>query len=435
MATELKLQALKENVDIVEINAIKVAAGDYVEKGQPLLEVQADKAALEVPSPLSGTISKLLIKVGDQVKIGQVYLVIEEGAASSAAAPAKTSTPKTIATPVAKAASAPVAAPAPITVQAAPAVVVTPVVSHGTEVLNLGPVAASPGTRKLAREMGIELHRVTPTAKHGQVTEDDLKAYVRQTIATAGQSQSGLPSAPPLPRFEDQGPVERVPMGAIRRATARQMSVAWSQIPHVTQNDLADVTDLEDFRRSQSQNSKGPKLTMTAFALKAASIMLREFPVFNSSLDLQNNHIVMKKFIHIGIAVDTEAGLLVPVVRDVDKKSVHELAAEVTTIAERARARKLDGSELSGGTFTITNLGGIGGTGFTPIVNWPEVAILGVSRGRQDPVLKNGQWVPRLMVPLSLSYDHRVIDGAAAARFLRRMADLLEQPMHMLLHA
>jgi len=435
MATELKLQALKENVEIVEINAIKVAAGDYVEKGQPLLEVQADKAALEVPSPLSGTISKLLIKVGDQVKIGQVYLVIEEGAASSAAAPAKTSTPKTIAAPVAKAASAPVAAPAPITVQAAPAVVVTPVVSHGTEVLNLGPVAASPGTRKLAREMGIELHRVTPTAKHGQVTEDDLKVYVRQTIATAGQSQSGLPSAPPLPRFEDQGPVERVPMGAIRRATARQMSVAWSQIPHVTQNDLADVTDLEDFRRSQSQNSKGPKLTMTAFALKAASIMLREFPVFNSSLDLQNNHIVMKKFIHIGIAVDTEAGLLVPVVRDVDKKSVHELAAEVTTIAERARARKLDGSELSGGTFTITNLGGIGGTGFTPIVNWPEVAILGVSRGRQDPVLKNGQWVPRLMVPLSLSYDHRVIDGAAAARFLRRMADLLEQPMHMLLHA
>ena len=289
---------------------------------------------------------------------------------------------------------------------------------------------------RLARELGVELHRVAPTAKHGQVTEDDLKNYVRQSLTTAPSSGgAGAPTAPPLPKFEDQGPVERVPMTAIRRATARQMSLAWTQIPHVTQNDLADVTDLEDFRRSQSASSKGPKLTMTAFALKAASILLREFPAFNSSIDIQNNQIVLKKYIHIGIAVDTEAGLLVPVVRDVDKKSVHELAAEVTAIAERARAKKLDGSELSGGTFTITNLGGIGGTGFTPIVNWPEVAILGVSRGRLDPVLKNGQWVPRLMVPLSLSYDHRVIDGAAAARFLRRMADLLEQPMHMLLHA
>lgn len=440
MATEYKLPPLKENVEIVEVNSLKVAEGDTVQKDQALMEVQADKAALEVPSPATGTVSKVLVKVGDQVKIGQAYIVISEGGA----APAKAAAPKATAPPpaAAPAPAAPAPAPAPVPV-AQPVVAPAPLVAPTTPVAitpaaaaaNLGPVSASPGTRRLARELGVDLHRVSPTAKHGQVTEDDLKNYVRQALSAGGGGGGGAPVAPPLPRFEDLGPVERVPMMAIRRATAKQMALAWSQIPHVTQNDQADVTDLEDFRRSQSAASKGPKLTVTAFALKAASILLREFPAFNASIDTQNNQIVLKKYIHIGIAVDTEAGLLVPVVKDVDKKSVHELAAEVTSIAERARTKKLDGADLTGGTFTITNLGGIGGTGFTPIVNWPEVAILGVSRGRMEPVLKGDQWVPRLMVPLSLSYDHRIIDGAAAARFLRRMADLLEQPMHMLLHA
>jgi len=438
MATEYKLPPLKENVEIVEVNSLKVAEGDTVQKDQALMEVQADKAALEVPSPATGTVSKVLVKVGDQVKIGQAYIVISEGGA----APAKAAAPKAAAPAAAPVAASPVpaAAPAPVAQPvAAPAPLVAPTtpvaITPAAAAANLGPVSASPGTRRLARELGVDLHRVSPTAKHGQVTEDDLKNYVRQALSAGGGGGGGAPVAPPLPRFEDLGPVERVPMMAIRRATAKQMALAWSQIPHVTQNDQADVTDLEEFRRSQSAASKGPKLTVTAFALKAASILLREFPTFNASIDTQNNQIVLKKYIHIGIAVDTEAGLLVPVVKDVDKKSVHELAAEVTSIAERARTKKLDGADLSGGTFTITNLGGIGGTGFTPIVNWPEVAILGVSRGRMEPVLKNDQWVPRLMVPLSLSYDHRIIDGAAAARFLRRMADLLEQPMHMLLHA
>lgn len=438
MATEYKLPPLKENVEIVEVNSLKVAEGDTVQKDQALMEVQADKAALEVPSPATGTVSKVLVKVGDQVKIGQAYIVISEGGA----APAKAAAPKAAAPAAAPVAASPVPATAPAPVAqpvAAPAPLVAPTtpvaITPAAAAANLGPVSASPGTRRLARELGVDLHRVSPTAKHGQVTEDDLKNYVRQALSAGGGGGGGAPVAPPLPRFEDLGPVERVPMMAIRRATAKQMALAWSQIPHVTQNDQADVTDLEEFRRSQSAASKGPKLTVTAFALKAASILLREFPTFNASIDTQNNQIVLKKYIHIGIAVDTEAGLLVPVVKDVDKKSVHELAAEVTSIAERARTKKLDGADLSGGTFTITNLGGIGGTGFTPIVNWPEVAILGVSRGRMEPVLKNDQWVPRLMVPLSLSYDHRIIDGAAAARFLRRMADLLEQPMHMLLHA
>jgi pyruvate dehydrogenase E2 component (dihydrolipoamide acetyltransferase) len=211
------------------------------------------------------------------------------------------------------------------------------------------------------------------------------------------------------------------------------MTIAWSQVSHVTQHDLADVTDLEAFRKQQE--GRGPKLTVTAFALKASAIALREFPTFNSSLDLASSQLVLKQYYHLGVAVDTENGLLVPVIRDVNRKSVHQLAEELTAIADRARQRKLDGNELKGGTFTITNLGGIGGTGFTPIVNFPEVAILGLSRSRLEPVVHNGQIVPRLMLPLSLSYDHRVIDGAAAARFTRRIAELLENPLVMLLHA
>ena len=244
---------------------------------------------------------------------------------------------------------------------------------------------------------------------------------------------TGALAPPPLPKFEEWGPVERLPLSAIRKATARQVSLAWSQVAHVTQHDLADVTDLEAFRKQQE--GRGPKLTVTAFALKAVAIALREFPTFNSSLDLPANQLVVKQYYHIGVAVDTENGLLVPVIRDVNRKSVHQLAEELAALADRARQRKLDGNELKGGTFTITNLGGIGGTGFTPIVNFPEVAILGLSRSRQEPVVRNGQIVPRLMLPLSLSYDHRVIDGAAAARFTRRIAELLANPLVMLLHA
>jgi pyruvate dehydrogenase E2 component (dihydrolipoamide acetyltransferase) len=224
---------------------------------------------------------------------------------------------------------------------------------------------------------------------------------------------------------------------SVRRRTAEQMAVAWNQIPHVTQNDEADVTDLDAFRRQQDAKGKDvkPRLTVTAFALKAAAILLKQMPQFNSSLDLAGGQLITKKYVHIGVAVDTDRGLLVPVLRNVDQKSVHELALELGDIAERARQKKLPVDEMRGGTFTITNLGGIGGTGFTPIVNWPEVAILGMSRAKMAPVFRDGQFVPRLMLPLSLSYDHRVIDGADAARFTRKLADMLEKPMLMLLHA
>lgn len=427
MASEIKLQALKENVDSVEVNAVKVKPGDVIAKDQPLLEVQADKAALDVPSPVAGRVTKVLVKTGDQVKIGQVYCVIETNGAADAgngSAVAK----KVEAAPVTASAAprreAAVAKP-PLAVATLPAPAAPP--SNG------GVVSAGPATRHLARELGIDLQQVTGTGRGGRITEDDVKSHVRKLAAGSPVAAlvTGAAPAPVLPNFEEYGAIERQPLTAVRKATARQMSLAWSQIPHVTQHDLADVTDLDAFRRSQE--GKGPKLTVTAFALKAAALVLREFPSFNASLDAAANQLVLKRYYHVGVAVDTPSGLLVPVIRDVDRKSIGLLAEEMNAVAQRARDKKIDGAELKGGTFTITNLGGIGGTAFTPIVNWPEVAILGLSRSRLEPVVRGGQIVPRLMLPLSLSYDHRVIDGAAAARFTRRIADLLENPLLMLL--
>jgi pyruvate dehydrogenase E2 component (dihydrolipoamide acetyltransferase) len=256
-----------------------------------------------------------------------------------------------------------------------------------------------------------------------------VRAFVRDLASGAAVRGSPL-QAPPLPDFERWGPVERKPLETVRRRTAEQMSLAWGLVPHVTQHDLADVTDLEAFRKQQ--DGRGPKLTVTAFALKAVAILLKEFPQFNASLDAAAGQLVLKRYYHIGVAVDTRGGLLVPVIRDVEKKSIEALARELTETAEKARQGKAD---MTGGTFTITNLGGIGGTGFTPIVNYPEVAILGLSRSRWEPVVRDGQVVPRLLLPLSLSYDHRVIDGADAARFTRRLAEMLEDPMLMLLRA
>jgi len=422
MSIEFKLQALKENVEIVEVNAIKVNVGDIVTKDQPLVEVQADKAALEVPSPSAGKITQILIKQGDQVKIGQLIFVIDP--AGSGAAVASSSPPPV---PQKATVAAPSPAPAAVPVATATATKAAPIVlAHDDNKV----IPAGPSTRRIARELGVDLGHVPGTGRHGRVSEDDVRSFVRGSGSNG--SSGGSISVPPLPRFEDFGTVEKQPMSAIRRATARQMSLSWSIVPHVTQSDLSDITDFEAFRKSQT---KGPKLTISAFAMKAVVVLLKEYPVFNSSIDVAGNQIIHKKFYNIGVAVDTENGLLVPVIRDVDKKSIAELAEELTSIAERARQRKLDSKDLTGGTFTITNLGGIGGTGFTPIVNYPEVAILGISRGRLEPVVHNGEIVPRLMMPLSLSYDHRVIDGAIAARFTRRLAEMLENPYQLLIHA
>jgi pyruvate dehydrogenase E2 component (dihydrolipoamide acetyltransferase) len=284
----------------------------------------------------------------------------------------------------------------------------------------------------LARELGVDLRLIRGSAPGGRVTQDDVRAFVRQLAARATTPVT-RGQAPPLPDFGKWGPVERRPLDAVRRRTADQMSLAWSLIPHVTQHDQADITELDAFRRQQE--GRGPKLTVTAFALKAAAVALRQFEQFNATLDGASGQLILKRYYHVGVAVDTDRGLLVPVVRDVDKKSIHELAQELNDLAERARQKKVPVEEMRGGTFTITNLGGIGGTGFSPIINYPEVAILGLARARLQPAVREGQVVPRLLLPLSLSYDHRVIDGADAARFTRRLAEMLENPLVMLLHA
>jgi pyruvate dehydrogenase E2 component (dihydrolipoamide acetyltransferase) len=453
MSIEIKLPELGENLEGGEVVAVKVPAGETVREGQALLEVEAEKSTVEVPAPQAGRIARWLVKKGDRVSVGQTLCVVE----------AATEKPKQEAKP---AAPAPVVSARHESSAAAPAEILpvakktsdgehgdgkgngkqgdgkpsparpAPVPSAAEESL----VPAGPATRRLARELGVDLRQVHGSGPRGRVSPEDVKAHVRQMSTSAG-GQAGpdlarTADSPPLPDFARWGPIERRPLEAVRRRTAEQMSLAWRLIPHVTQHDLADITDLEAFRKEElarRASDGGPKLTVTAFALKAVAVVLKQFPQFNSSLDLASGELVVKGYYHIGVAVDTERGLLVPVIRDVDRKGVHELAKELTEIADRARQKKLAADEMKGGTFTITNLGGIGGTAFTPIINYPEVAILGMSRSRQEPVVRGGQVVPRLMLPLSLSYDHRVIDGADGARFTRRLAELLENPLLMLL--
>lgn len=447
MASEVTLPELGENVAAGDVVDIKVKVGDTVKAGQPLVEIEAEKSTVEVPSPFAGRIEKILIKKGDKVKAGQAIVSIQEMDGKLAAAPEKetpraapkTGTPEKAeaepaaitatapkqAEPTDGAAKKPEAPPKPKEPAATPSAKPQAAAEDGAV------VPAGPATRKLAREWGIDVARVPPTGPRGRVTPDDVKAFVK-SLAT-GEVATRMPAAP-LPNFEQWGPVEYKPFDSIRRKTADHVTLAWTTVPHVTQHDQADITDIEAFRK-QHKDDKGPKLTVSAFVLKACAIMLRDMPQFNASLDLAKGQLVFKKYIHLGVAVDTERGLLVPVVRDADRKSVQDIAREMAELADRARQKKLSADDMRGGSFTISNLGGIGGTGFSPIVNYPEVAILGLSRSRTQPVFRDGQFVPRLLMPLSLSYDHRVIDGADAARFARRLAELLEQPLLMLLHA
>ncbi|MGH9676791.1 MAG: 2-oxo acid dehydrogenase subunit E2, partial [Candidatus Acidiferrum sp.] len=405
--------------------------GDVVAVDQPLLEVQADKAALDVPSPVAGKVKALLVEVGDQINVGQVYCTIEtvnSGHATNGDSAVKTASAPVAPTKTAAHATESVGkSQSTVNIASLPIRAITSHAKYAPGTI----VPAGPATRHLARELGVDLSMVTGTGRNGRIIEEDIKSYVRDLAAGGAPAPghtNGVLVSPPLPNFEQFGAVERQQLSRVRKLTARQMALAWNLIPHVTQHDLADITALEAFRKSRE--GKGPKLTVTAFALKASAIALKQFPTFNASLDLTSNQLILKRYYHIGVAVDTEGGLLVPVLRDVDKKSVNELAQELNDAAEKARHGKAD---MSGGTFTITNLGGIGGTAFTPIVNWPEVAILGLSRSRPEPTIRDGQLTSRLMLPLSLSYDHRVIDGAAAGRFTRRIAELLENPLLMAL--
>lgn len=428
---EFRLPDLGEGIDSGTVVEIRIQPGDTVTKDQEVLSVETDKAALPVPVDVSGTITEVRIKPGDKISVGAVIAIIATTAAANPTAP-KPASPQ----PVAPVASATPAAPA------RPAPALAPAVNgSATAVL----VPAGPATRRLARELGILLTEIKGSARGGRVTVDDVKGYVKNrltgaTPAPVGKVTGSIVDAfalPPLPDFAKFGPVEKKPVARIRETIARNLTVAWRTMPMVTQHDLADITDLEAGRkRIVDALPKGaPKITMTVLAVKAVVAALKEFPTFNSSYDMNAGELVLKKYYHIGIAVDTERGLVVPVIRDADKKSIRDIAVEVVGIAEKARTGKLTLEEMRGGTFTITNLGGIGGTAFTPIVNYPEVAILGLSRSSLQPVVRDGQIVPRLMMPMSLTYDHRVVDGADGARFTSRLTQLFSDPIRLLMES
>ena len=440
MPTDFTLPELGENIAGGDVVRVLVAAGDTVKKDQPVLELETDKATIEVPSSVSGTVKEIRIKQGERVKVGQVVLTLDNGAAAAPApaaaggndAKASAGSDQAKAQPTEDAVPA---EPAPKprrgeVVDISRAARNAPAPQPQAEAEPQGAAApAAPSVRRLARELGVDIRRVAGSGPAGRISLDDVQAFVRN--AMAGGVSAGAPSS--LPDFTKWGEVERKPMSNIRKKTAEHLTHAWTAIPHVTQNDKADITALEALRKQYSPQAEkaGGKLTMTAIALKIVAAALRKFPQFNSSIDIARNEIVYKKAIHVGVAADTERGLLVPVIRDVDRKGIIQLAAELGAASERARAGKLSLDDMQGGGFTITNLGGIGGTSFTPIVNWPEVAILGISRGAREPVYVNDAFEPRLLLPLSLSYDHRVIDGADAARFLRWVAEAFEQPFVM----
>jgi pyruvate dehydrogenase E2 component (dihydrolipoamide acetyltransferase) len=470
--TDFTLPSLGENIASGDVLRVLVKPGDTLAKEQTVLELETDKATIEVPSSVAGVVQDIKVKAGDKVKPGQAILSVDEaGAAERKAAPAaKAERSEEAAAPSA----APPPAPKPadqkvpdvqpdIQVQVrqtkpdkpgvkdeGPA---TETPSRGQKVVDISrgarqpepsaapsaapeapPVPAAPSVRRMARELGVEISQVAGTGSSGRISADDVKEHARRLVT--GAVRAGGAPAEPLPDFSRWGDVERQPLRAVRRKTAEHLTAAWRTIPHVTQHDVADVTGLEELRARYAKKVEeaGGSLTVTAIAVKVVASALKVFPQFNSSIDLGNEELILKKYVNIGIAVDTDRGLLVPVIRDVDTKSIMQVAIELPQLAEKARSRKIALEEMQGACFSISNLGGIGGSFFTPIVNAPEVAILGISRARTEPVYRDGQFVPRLMLPLSLSYDHRAIDGADGARFLRWIIEALEQPFVLALH-
>ncbi|MCX5770322.1 MAG: 2-oxo acid dehydrogenase subunit E2 [Candidatus Hydrogenedentes bacterium] len=442
---EFKLPELGENITTGTVTKVLVNVGDTVEKDQPVIELETEKAVVEVPCDVSGTVQEVRVKEGDTVKVGQVLLVVSAEAVKPEASkrgetpPARVEESGGVALPRDRAAV--VESPLPSNVEEA----------ETEEELAAGPevrraVLAAPSVRRLARELGVDLQQVKGAGPSGRISAADVQAYAQkrkqakppepkpeqpQTVGEAVGSSSRS-TAHERDRY---GEFEREPMSGVRLKTLEHITKAWETIPHVTQFDSADITELERFRKEYGKRveAAGGKLTMTVLLMKIVAEALKKFREFNSFVDVENNQILLKHYINIGIAVDTEYGLMVPVVRNADTKSLTQLAVEAGALAERARSRKVSIEDLQGGTFTITNLGGIGGLWFTPIIREPEVAILGVSRARMEPVWLENDFKPRLMLPMSLSYDHRVIDGADAVRFLRWLVEALEQPLRMVL--
>lgn len=430
---EFKIPDVGEGISEVDLAALSVSVGDVIEPGTIVAEVETEKAATDVDCSIGGKVVKIHANPGDTLAVGAVLLTIEESD-SAAAAPAE----EAPAAPAeSESAPTPAAAPEPATPTAAtPATPAAVPVASDAPADDRAPAPAGPATRRLARQLGVDLHAITGSAAGGRITQEDVKTHVKQIMEGGGATSGGGggSSPPPLPDFTKWGPVEREPMNKISRSAAANLSICWNVIPHVTQHDLIDITDLEAARRRYSEMAKktgAPKVTMTAIAMKASVVCLKEFPKFNSSLDPQTNELVYRKYFHIGCAVDTPNGLLVPVIKDCDQKSVAEIGTELADVAGRARDRKVTMDEMQGACFTITNLGGIGGTAFTPIVNYPEVAILGMSRGRKELQIVDGEIEERFMLPLSMSYDHRVINGADAARFVVRLGQLLTDAFNL----
>ena len=464
MATDVKLPELGENIEAGDVAAVLVSPGDHVDKDAPLLELETDKAVVEVPAPDAGVVTAIMVKAGDTISVGDTIASLEPDGADEAAAgqpdaapaapagpaadqpqpdaepahtPAQaagsllaaasgvTAAPATGAAPAAPARAEP-ESPAP----ASPAGTAPPAAAPAPAPVAVQPIPATPAVRRLAREIGVAIGVVSGTGEGGRILLDDVKAAAKRLLQAPAPA-AAHPTAAPLPDFAQWGPVEEQAMNAVRRATTTHLTAAWQTIPAVTQMDKADITELELLRKRYAPRAEagGGKLTVTAILVKVLATALKVFPQFNASIDLARATVIYKRYCNIGIAVDTDRGLLVPVIRDADRKNIIEIAAALGEISARARSRKLSPAEMAGGSFTISNLGGIGGSHFSPIINAPEVAILGVSRAEIEPVWRDGAFVPRLRLPLSLTYDHRLIDGADGIRFLRWVIEALEQPL------
>jgi pyruvate dehydrogenase E2 component (dihydrolipoamide acetyltransferase) len=444
--SEFRLQELGENISEGDLVRLMIAPGAKVSEGQPVMELETDKAVVEVPSSVSGVVKDVKVKEGEKIKVGQVIFTLQ------GAPPSQTESSRPQRQPVehvsgqhgarlafqaairAEGKTEEQALP-PDQPQLRPAAFSMPVQLGkvaGTE--HREAVPAAPHTRRLAREIGVDIYEVKGTGPGGRISEEDVKAHAKAVLAAASAAQAparaGHFVGPKLPDFAKWGKIERVSMRGVRRKTAEHLAESWNTIPHVTQHDRADITELEHLRARFAPKAEqaGGKMTVTAIALKVCGAALKVFPQFNATIDMEKDEIIYKQYINIGVAADTDRGLLVPVIRDVDKKNIVGLAVELSQLSQKARDKKITLADMEGGTFTITNLGGIGGTAFTPIVNHPEVAILGLSRSRMEPEWIGGKFEARLILPLSLSYDHRLIDGADAARFLRWVAEAFEQP-------
>ncbi|MCA9076272.1 MAG: 2-oxo acid dehydrogenase subunit E2 [Planctomycetaceae bacterium] len=438
---EFVLPNIGEGLDSADVAEVHVTEGDEIDAEQIVMDLETEKAVVELPCSQAGTVMKVHVAAGETVAVGQVLLTLKSSVAQTVKSPdpqpsatsASNSSPKQASTE---------SATTTLTTTRANRVQTPELVDHQGN--GRGPVPAAPSTRRLARQLGVNLHQVDGSGPGGRITQDDVQAFVRQRLKGSPSSDSaggglttlapGSLAPPPLPDFSRFGQVDREKLSKIGRTAAENLTVSWNVIPHVTQHDLADVTELEAARKKFTKGigSDGPKVTMTAIVMKALATCLQQYPKFNSSLDPETQEIVYKRYYHIGCAVDTPNGLLVPVVKDCDQKSIRDVAGEVGEMALLARDRKLPIDAMQGATCTVTNLGGIGGVAFTPIVNYPEVCILGLSRGRKELQIVDGEISERMMLPLALSYDHRVINGADAARFVASLCNMLSDPFQLL---